>query len=145
MARIFLDTSVLVKLYVPEPDSAAIMALIHADDELLICDLTPLEYRSALYRKVRANQIDAGDADLAIQAFQAHPEFYNQQMIGSNAFQSASDLLDRFAVSHGLRPPDALQLATALEAHSHNPIDHFLTTDNLLADVARASGFNVLP
>ena len=60
-------------------------------------------------------------------------------------FGTAQTLLAAHAVSDGLRPLDALQLASALEEHATKPIDSFLTTDLVLAKVALAQGLNVKP
>ena len=50
---IYLDTSLLVKLYVPEPDSPAIVDAIHADSQIVLSDLAQVEVASAVARLVR--------------------------------------------------------------------------------------------
>jgi predicted nucleic acid-binding protein len=57
----------------------------------------------------------------------------------------AEVLIDQFAISEGLRPADALQLASALEAHAHSPLDALLTTDQVLSRCAVKSGLVVKP
>ena len=62
MARKFSDTSAVVKLYVDEPDSADIQIHIEPSDELVISRLTLLEFRSALFGKVRQGTLTLADA-----------------------------------------------------------------------------------
>jgi predicted nucleic acid-binding protein len=145
MRRVFLDTSALVKLYRTEPDSGAVQACLDPDDELLICDLTPLEFESACFSWVRRNLVNEQDARLRIQAFAADLGNYTVVEITRATWNHAWNLLDQFAITEGLRPPDSLQLASALEEHSQNPIDVFVTTDMVLAKVARINGLTVVP
>jgi len=56
VARLFLDTSVLIKLYHSEPNSSAVKEYVSSSDELLIARITPLEFRSAFYGLVRQNR-----------------------------------------------------------------------------------------
>jgi predicted nucleic acid-binding protein len=61
------------------------------------------------------------------------------------AFREAERLLAAYAAAHALRPPDALQLASALLEHAVSPLDSFLTTDTTLARLAALEGLTVKP
>jgi len=52
---------------------------------------------------------------------------------------------DTYAVSAGLRPLDALQLASALQVHATDPVDALITTDTVMTGVALASGLTIKP
>jgi predicted nucleic acid-binding protein len=145
MARIFLDTSALIKLYRTEPDSPVVQACVAPSDELFIARITPLEYRSAFFGLVRQGLLSLAGAQAAILAFESDLPQYVSIVADEAVFVRAQGLLDTWAVSDGLRPLDALQLASALEEHARQPLDALITTDIVLAHVARASGLVVKP
>jgi predicted nucleic acid-binding protein len=145
LARIFTDTSALIKLYRTEPDSLAVCGCILPTDDILISQLTPLEFRSAFYGLVRQGLLALAGAQSYIVAFQNDLPQYEVIPVEAKVFQEAERLLDTYAASEGLRPLDALQLASAIAEHSSNPLDTFVTTDQILARVAAAEGFTVKP
>jgi hypothetical protein len=58
----YIDTSVLVAYYCPEPLSENVEAFITAQRQLAISALTEIEMFSALSRKVREKAMDRHDA-----------------------------------------------------------------------------------
>lgn len=145
MRRVFLDTSALVKLYRNEPNSALVRACLVTDDDLLISELTPLEFDAACLAWVRQGLVVEADARRRMSAFAADLPNYTMVEIRSATWARARTLLDQFAVSEGLRAPDALQVAAALDEHARTPIDLLVTTDSVLARLAQASGLIVKP
>ena len=57
--------------------------------------------------------------------------------IGESAFALAESLVERRAFEMQLRALDALQLAVALELQEAQLIDHFVTAETVLDEVAR--------
>lgn len=53
-------------------------------------------------------------------------------------------LIKRHARTQRLRTLDALQLAAALRRYWRGQIDHFVTADRALAQVAELEGFSVI-
>ncbi|MBI4028164.1 MAG: type II toxin-antitoxin system VapC family toxin [Verrucomicrobia bacterium] len=145
MARHFVDTSALVKLYRVETLSAQVQAVVQSTDTLVISALTTLEFQSAFFSLVRQQIIDQSHAIQRIHFFQADLSSFEIVLLTPSILASAERLLSRFAVSEGLRPADAIQLAAAMEASSSVPFDTFLTTDSILKSCALASGFVVKP
>lgn len=145
MARLFLDTSALVKLYRSEPDSPAVRACVSPADELLIAPIAPLEFHSAFFGLVRQRLIVPHEAASFLAAFAADRAQYVVLSPTDGTLRRAQSLLGAWAVNEGLRPLDSIQLASALEAHALMPLDGFVTTDAVLAAVARASGLAVRP
>ena len=145
MARLFLDTSALVKLYHTEPDSALVAACVNASDTLILSRLVLLEFRSTFYGLVRQAIITLPDALNYISDFEADVPLYGVLPIEGATFQEAERLLNTYAATHALRPPDALQLACALLEHLVSPLDSFLTTDATLARLAALEGLTVQP
>lgn len=145
MPRNFLDTSALIKLYRIEPNSALVKALLLPSDDLFIAQITLMEYLSAFYGLVRQSLLSLPDAQAYIANFQLDLPQYSLVPMDAHLIAMAQTLLDIYAVNEGLRPLDALQLASALEENARTPIDLFVTTDNVLARVAAHCGLLVKP
>jgi predicted nucleic acid-binding protein len=145
MARHFVDTSALVKLYRNEPLSIAVQSCIRPNDALVLSGIANLEFQSAFFRLVRQNLI--GQADASQRVALLHKDLTNYVVIAITQplVESAEVLIGRFGISEGLRPADALQLACALEANRQSPLDSVLTTDVVLARCSVASGLVVKP
>lgn len=106
--KAFLDTSSLIKLYHQEDGSDFVMeALINDVEEIFLSELAVLEFRSALWKKIREKEIE----------------------VQSDIVESASHLLMKYG-SRGLRTLDSLQFAAALTLKGEHCI--FLTSDKLL-------------
>jgi uncharacterized protein with PIN domain len=145
MARHFADTSALVKLYRDEPRSEEVRGAIQMDDVLVISEFTLLEFPSAFYGLVRQGLIERRHAEARIEIFQQDLANYEVVTVETEILKDAARCVDRFAVSEGLRPPDAVQLASAHQARTLRPVDLFLTTDSVLGECAAACGFTVGP
>jgi len=69
------------------------------------------------------------DACARMNSFAADlPNYTLVEIRGTTWFQ-ARRILDQFAITEGLRAPDALQIAAALEEHGRIPLDLFITTN----------------
>jgi predicted nucleic acid-binding protein len=143
--RRYLDTSALVKLYVPEPNSAAVQAEVFGAGELLISELALLEFRSAIYGMVRSGRVTAADAAATFATFAATASSYMVLPMGSQAIRRAQTLLDLYAVGQGLKPLDALQVAVAEIENQVTLVDVFISTDVVQRHVALLTGFVVRP
>lgn len=58
--------------------------------------------------------------------------------LSSDHFSEAGKLLSRHCFSRRLRTLDALQLAVALELHSHGLLDYFVAADRALLEVGQS-------
>ena len=145
MARHFVDTSALVKLYRNEPRTAEVQACVGPNDSLVLSGITFLEFQSAFFGLVRQRLISRNDADQRIALLQQDMPNFETIPLVQSLVSAAEVLVERFGVGEGLRPADALQLACALEAKTKSPLDAILTTDGLLRRCAAASGLIVRP
>jgi predicted nucleic acid-binding protein len=145
VARRFLDTSALIKLYVVEPDSPTIRAIVVPSDDLVISRLTVADYRAAVHGKIRLGSLDANTAQQALRLFERSLQHYTVAPLVESGFVTAEQLLDRFASTERLFTPDALILATAFELLAHDPLITFVTTDQTQARIALLGGLTVLP
>ena len=127
----FWDSSAIVPLIIDEPRTAAMLALVRSDVNMVVAFITPVEVTCALARRVIDRRADA--------------EEFTRLLIDSwtviDDYAVVLARAQRLRRKHQLRGADAIQLACAL-AGPHLP---FVTLDEDLAAAARAEGFPVLP
>lgn len=113
---VYLDTSVIVPLFVPEPDSSAIREWFgQAGGGLAISDWTLTEFASAMGIKVRQKGLKPDQARTACRLLERLAADSLQVLTPARAdFARASAYLDQHAL--GLRAGDALHLAIAENA-----------------------------
>jgi predicted nucleic acid-binding protein len=138
LALYFLDTSALVKLYVQEPGTDRLLPLVTDQPEhrFAILGISTVEIRSAIRRRQRAGDIDAGTAAAILASVQSHTETrFIRQVINDTVIDSALEMIDRYP----LRAYDAIQLAGCLvlgaiteEAYT------FVCSDHRLLEAARS-------
>ena len=128
--KAFLDTSSLIKLYHKEEGSDFVMKALSNDiREIFLSELAILEFRSALWKKIREKEIKEKTAIEVIKCFQNDGDNFQWIMLQSDIVESASHLLMKYG-KNGLRTLDSLQLAAALTLKDEECI--FLTSDKLL-------------
>jgi len=113
----YLDTSVLVPLFLPEETSERIQSWFETQgaEGLAISDWTLTEFSSALGLKVRAKVLKAAQAQTAEDLLARLAKDSLQVLTPNrNDYACASTFLGRYAL--GLRAGDALHLAIARNA-----------------------------
>lgn len=114
---LFLDTSALVKLYIEEEGSAAVMAQTEAADVLAASRIAWVELMSALARRAREQPQAAPALETARKRFAADwPQF-----LVIEATQSLVELAGDYTDTFALRAYDALQLAAVQSIHARLP------------------------
>ncbi len=144
MTAYFLDSSALVKRYVPETGSAWIRALSapQTGNSFFIARITWVEVRSAIARREREGSLTPTDATVIIQRFRS--EMNNQYQVielDATLAERAGQLVNQYP----LRAYDAVQLASGLLiqpafATTQSTQLIFLTADNRLSAIAQALG-----
>lgn len=131
----YLDTSVLVALYLPEPMSARAQRLCAKSDGVAISGLSEVEFHSAVARRVRMDDLSREDGLKVLSRFQAHIDdrLYRVAPVEHPDYMLARDWLATFHTT--LRTLDALHLATAFH-HGFAVV----TADRDLARSAKALG-----
>lgn len=71
----YWDTSCLIKLYTPEPDSALFRARLAIEASCLTADFAPLEFWATVRRKETEGMLAPGEALAYITAMDHHGEF----------------------------------------------------------------------
>jgi predicted nucleic acid-binding protein len=136
---VYIDTSVLVAYYCPEPLSEKAEAFLTAHVQPAISALTELELFSAISRKVREKGMDHKDAGRVMARFVAHQvnHYYTYLSVEAHHFRLARDWIGMFKVN--LRSLDALHLAVASSEGLA-----VVTTDQSLSKSAKALGLNAM-
>ena len=140
----FLDSSALVKRYVPETGSAWIQVIADAatGNLLIISRITWVEVLSALARRQREGGLSATDVNLIIQPFRY--DLNNQYQVvelDRTLTENAGQLVNQYP----LRAYDAVQLASVLRiqpafATATSTSLVFLSADDRLLTIAQTAG-----
>jgi hypothetical protein len=109
----FLDSSALVKRYVPEIGTTWIQALTDADanNQLYIARITWVEVISALARRQREGSLNTTQITQILLAFRHH---LNTQYRVLELTQTLTELAGQLVSQHPIRAYDAVQLASAI-------------------------------
>jgi predicted nucleic acid-binding protein len=131
---IYVDTSVLLAVYVPEARSEEANRFLESVSPVVISDLTVAEVLVGLARKVKLGILTEPQSEAARASFESHMQEGFLQRVALQP--SHSEEAGRLASS----TLDALHIAVA--AGLGSPVATF---DGRLADAARDLGFEVLP
>jgi uncharacterized protein len=144
VAVYFIDTSALLKRYVPELGTDWMQSLADPQNQhlLIIAQITWVEIHSAIARREREQSISAVQAQQIMTAFNLH---WNEQYFTVPNDLSMIQLAAELVHQHPLRAYDAVQLAAALSIQSQLASPDmsaftFLTADDRLCTVASQAG-----
>ena len=130
----YVDSGVLVKLYVPEPESEAAQQTLTGAVDVTCSELLLAEFQSALSRKRREGQIDAHAAVECMAALWRNIEAGEIGIVklDSSTITAAVKLLAGMPDDIPLRTLDAIHLAVCRENH----LFPLFTTDGVMAKAA---------
>lgn len=138
--QLFLDASVLVKLYVEEPGSTWLLKVIEKNSpQIYLSALSRAEFHAAVRHRQGKRDIGARDADELLRAFdQDLSSRYVVQPVNSAVIDLCCELVSR----HSLPPTDGLQLASCvlLVTHHKHLSPLFLSADAALNSAAENEG-----
>ena len=123
----YIDTSVLVAYYCPEPLADKAEVFLAKIDKPHISALTETEFFSALSRKLRNKEIDSKATRQIAAKFLSHLEgkYFNCLPVAANHYSLASNWISQFTLP--LKSLDAIHLAVAsCEDLSIVTLDHQL-------------------
>ena len=140
----FLDTSALVKRYVPEIGSDWILSITDpaTDNDLAISQITWVEVHSAFARRLRDGSLSAQRFDLIAQ--KVREDFENGYRV-IDVDRTLIETAGALVMQNPLRAYDSVQLASALRVQSlltSIPETQliFVWADNRLLDIAQSAG-----
>jgi predicted nucleic acid-binding protein len=144
MKRYFLDTSALVKIYHREGGSDFCLELYSNHSHIIISELARVELHSAVYRKQCEKQLNVKALNAVLKMFKQDCEIrYEVLQIASLVYDEACNLLSRYAITHGLRTLDSLQLA-AFQNYCEKSQDCFVCADKKLSEVVECEGIQTV-
>lgn len=136
---IYGDTSALAKLYIEEEGSAYVQDVLLSAERLLTSSLTRLELVSAIEGAKRIRRINSPTYRVQFSTLESDIRKGTLSFveIGASVLNRAVSLIR----IRRLRPPDAIQLATALEVNRRLGRElFFLCADRALLAAARSEG-----
>jgi predicted nucleic acid-binding protein len=138
----YLDSCILVKLLVVEPDSEFFVRALEGKP-LVTSELAQTEVFSALLARERAGKISVTDRRRAWNEFESRIEAGEIRIepLNSIVLRKAMHLLERCHPNVPLRTLDAIHLAT-VDLCQDFPL---ATTDNRLRDASTLLGFKIYP
>ena len=141
MIKIFLDTSSLFKLYHHENGTEELenVLLKFRITHIYLSEITKVEFTSALWKKVRTNEIYSEQAVITSKLFESDFEKYNFISTDSLILEQARNLTIKYGIE-GLRTLDSIQLSTCKVIE--NQVDIFITADKLLSFLIEKEGLN---
>jgi predicted nucleic acid-binding protein len=138
---LYLDTSCLLKVFFPEPETAATVALVARESHVVISSLARLESLVHIHGRVAAKLLSAPAARRLIQRFdqvmQAEP--YELVPCPPGIIEIAETQVRPAVKSTYCRTLDRLHLATMQALGVHR----LLTNDETQARAARGLGFEI--
>ncbi len=143
MRSYFIDSSALVKRYVPEIGSAWLRALLEPQtgNEWFIARITWVEVKSALARREREGSLTPTDQTLIIQRFRFDLN-HQYQVIELDAILAlmAGQLVEQYPLrAYAVQLASALRLQTAMATTPSVQL-LFVTADNRLSESAQTVG-----
>lgn len=142
----YWDTSCLVKLYTPEPDSPILRNHLTGSGRCVTSDVTPLEFWATVRRKESEGILAPGEAQKIQAAFESDIALGLVTIVVSNE-PVKTEFRNVIEQCYSQKPPvfvrtnDALHLAAAREAGE----SAIVATDKRLREAALALGFSVFP
>jgi predicted nucleic acid-binding protein len=130
---LYLDTSALVKLYVEEAGSPAVVSRVGEAEAVATVRVSYAEARAALARHRRDGRLTLTDVRRAVRELDREWGMYNVVDLNDPLVRRAGGLAER----HALRGYDAVQLAAALDLRSAGGEVTFLSFDARLNRAAR--------
>ena len=134
---LYVDTSALVKLYVPEPESSAVQQLVESAEIAAISLVAYAEARAALAHKRRERAVDLKDYRRIVREFNDDWGNYFILDVTEPLVKRAGQLAEK----HGLRGYDAIQLSSGLLIREETrQIVSFCCFDERLSRAGRREG-----
>ena len=137
--KLFLDTSLLVKLYFEEEGTAELDEFLKANavEAIYLSEISKVEFNSAIWKKVRAKELEESDAVVLQNGFRDDYDQYRFIFLNKDSIDRARELITKYG-SKGLRTLDAIQLSCAIEEKEE--ITQAKSADRKLEELFRLEG-----
>ena len=140
---VYLDTSVIVKLYIKEKYSRDTSHWLKENNEAIpLTSFHELELINAIHLKQFKAEITLDETRLIMSRFEEHEKsgvYYRPQLDWSAIFIHAIDLSKKHSTRTGSRSLDILHVASALSINA----DRFLTLDDRQTGLAKLADLKI--
>ena len=141
---VYVDTSVIVKLYIREELSRETSNWLKRNNEAIpLTRFHELEFINAIQLKQFRSEIADEETLRIMTRFKEHEKkgiFYRPQLDWSDIFNYAVDLSKMHSAINGARSLDILHIASALSIKAEN----FLTVDGRQTEAATLAGLKIV-
>lgn len=136
MGILYFDTSALAKRYYNEHGHRTVKKIVNnSANQVVICELGPVEMASVLAKKKREGELTAKNARLRLSRFiYDRRSAYSVIPVPTEVWQKAIGYVSK----HDLRSLDSVHLAAALRLKETQPHIQMVTADGDLYDAADA-------
>lgn len=131
--NLYLDTSALVKLYVPEPGSGDARRIVSQATRVGTSRISYVEARAAFARRRREGALSSRDYGEVLRSLEHEWESYVLLEVTASIIRAAGDLTEQ----HALRAYDAIHLATALSIPPELTLEFLAADERLIAAAAK--------
>ncbi len=125
---VFIDTSSLIKRYIEEKGSSKVDFYYKNGNEIFISPVTPIEFRSALKRKLKEKTINLESYYKALDGWSKEESNYKIVVFNHILVIEAIQLIEE----EFIKTLDSIQLASAKMRN----FDEFITSDKQLFNIA---------
>ena len=140
---IYVDTSVIVKLYIREKFSRKVSEWVSENNEAIpLTNFHVLEFRNALHLKEFQGEISDEQIQNVMENLDNHQEkgvYYRPQLNWTEILGYAHDLSQRFTALTGARTLDILHVASALSMK----VEKFFSLDGRQVKLASLAGLQI--
>jgi len=140
---LYVDTSVIVKLYIKEEYSLEVSHWIRKNNEAIpLTRFHELEFTNAIYLKQFRTEMTNEQALLVLAKFDEHQRrgvYYRPQINWTDTINSALDLSQSHTKTTGSRSLDIMHVASALAIKANR----FLTLDKRQSALADLAGLTI--
>ena len=138
---VYVDSSLIVSLYVPDTHSAAALELIKQNPSVWFSPLHFAEFVHAVSQQMFFGKISETDAQKVYDDLKRDRTagLWLETLLPENAFSLCADLARRYGPKLGVRTLDSLHVACALELNA----ERFWTFDERQAKLAKARGLKI--
>jgi predicted nucleic acid-binding protein len=140
---VYVDTSIIVKLYIKEKYSRDASTWLKANNEAVpLTSFHELEFFNAIHLKLFRNETTPQTIQRIKASFEEHEKggiYYRPPLDWPAVFIHATELSKKHSASLGSRALDILHVASALSIHA----DRFLTLDDRQSKLAALAGLEI--
>lgn len=141
---LYVDTSVIVKLYVKETHSLDVSSWLKENNEAIpLTSIHELEFINAINLKKYRSEISESDRRLIVERFTEHEHmgvYYRPQIDWADIFNNAVGLSKTHTAKTGSRSLDILHVASALSIKAKQ----FMTFDDRQSKLASLAGLRLI-